>query len=66
MNGLDMTNNSPLDKQTVLDHLKTELVCYSDPYVQGLGPQCRQDLNVIFFWDLNVVASIKTIKHLFI
>ena len=24
--------NRPFDKQTVLDHLNTELVCYSDPH----------------------------------
>ena len=24
-------NNGPFDKQTVLDHLNTELVCYSNP-----------------------------------
>ena len=25
-------NNGPFDKQTVLDHLNSKLVCYSDPY----------------------------------
>ena len=25
-------NNEPFNEQTILDHLNTELVCYSDPH----------------------------------
>ena len=32
----------------------TSWVSRSPLYIKGLGPQCRQDLNVVFFWDLNV------------
>ena len=28
-------NHEPFDKQTILDHSNTELVCYSDPHCTG-------------------------------
>ena len=32
-------NNEPFNQQTILDHLNTKIVCYSDPYC------------IAFLWD---------------
>ena len=54
-------NNRPFDEQTVLDHLKTELVGYSDPHCPGLVHNL--DARCSLYYDFCQLQSLPIAVH---
>ena len=66
-------NNEQLEEGTILDHLNTELVCYSDPHCIGYfnlalvriidWQYCCQILHIEYYTFYNLERSVLSMVH---